>query len=431
MRQTAFGKGRGRVSMCMLRVAATVVVTLALNLMGAVETSSSSPGGGSTEGMATGPAEVVGTPQRLPDLEWQDYQATIKAFASMSAFVPLREELPTVKGHRVRYGLNAVMPVGRCNEVRNLSWALSVADGGLATLRVDGNANGTLSDDPVMSFPGGASGPRRIVQPLECAGARSDGSTTKFQAFWELARGPAGNELHTFVWRERRGVINVAGVRMAFALRTSQAMFSGRDALVGLDLNGDGTIEFGDADIETFAVSDGTVQIDGLEYALIVADDGGLIRLTPTGVKAAYRPLLIAGSKAPRVVLGTSDVEPRDEPLFLNFWSPACSFSKRLAPELRDASLQNRGVRFVSVTDVSMERAQVFTSEQGHDWTQVSGDEGRQLFKLFRISAVPTFYLIDRDGVILERGSTLDWPRIREAMGRLVATPASGASHPE
>jgi len=376
----------------------------------------------------TGPGELVlDAPELLVGMSWSRYLEAVKPLSSMRVFVPLVEPILHENGE-VLYGVNAVQSVESIENIRNLSWALITRRKGAPTLIVDSNANGRLSDDPRIEFAADGSAGFAANQELRVS---DGGSKLVLPVRWSAKRDAKGIELQRYIWRERRGFIEIDGDRYNFALRARLPRFDSAGSVVGIDLNRDGKIDFqGSDDIEVFPVEEENLAVAEREYKMSVERYGETLTLTPTGRQASARPALVVGTKAPTLPNGLPLSAGQGRPVLINLWSPHCSFSKRMAPLLRQAWEELREARFVSVTDVPAADTSGFNSRYRDEWPQIAGEDGKELFRLYRVTAVPTYYVVDSEGIICERGSTLDWPRLREMLARLSPKTSTAAGEP-
>ncbi|MBP7149486.1 MAG: TlpA family protein disulfide reductase [Acidobacteria bacterium] len=333
----------------------------------------------------------------------------------MKSFVPLRRPIPAGSGD-VQYGLNAVLPVDDSRDIRNLSWALITRPDTTPTLIVDINGDGDLSNDPHLDFAEEGPAAYSAVQELRVADKPGTGVLV-LPVLWTVKKN--SNELNRIAWRERRGEFAIGEDRYLFALRTYFPTFDTPGSLIAIDLNRDGTLDPHPGDVEVFRVEDEFVPLGGQEYKRVVDRLGDSLTLTPTGRRAEPRTSLAIGTKAPVLPGGAPLAHGRGIPVLVNFWSPKCSSSKRMAPQLQKAWKAVGGIAFISVTNVPSEDAAEFARAAGHEWPQISGREGQRLFDLYRIAAVPTYYVVDAEGIIRAHGSTLDWPQIESEMARL------------
>ena len=231
-----------------------------------------------------------------------------------------------------------------------------------------------------------------------------------FPVRWIVGKDGERWALQRLDWRERRGVIRVGTVVYGFALRSTMPRFDGAGALVGIDLDTDGTVDFEEGSREVFPAEDRMVVIGGEEYQAGIDPYGDRLRLLATGRFVGERPPLTAGTSAPTLEDGLPLSLARGRPVLLEFWSPHCSFSKRMAPRVGEASGEFDDVVFVSITDVDD------AGSRGFGWRHLDGEPGGRLFRLYRVTSLPTYYVIDAEGRIRARGHTLDWSRIRAAL---------------
>ena len=361
---------------------------------------------------------VLDSPHPLGGMRWDEYAKTAAKLKQFLPFVPLNTPLEQA-GEDTRYGLNAVLPVGDIDTVRNLSWALLPQRRGAPILIVDRNADGDLSNDA----------PLRLRERVEDGFAAEelwsvqgfgDDDIEALRLRWLARNGANGFQLLSYPVRERRGSIRVKGSDVGFALRTTSARFDSSDSLVGLDLNRDGELAFMESDVEVFRVEDGAVVLDGTEYSLVVDRSGRRLTLHSTGRQLDERPTLAIGTKAPELAGEVNLNEYRGRPVLLVFWSPHCSGPKKVAATLREAKKTFPGVQFISITDVTSDEASRFSDEHQHDWPQVSGASGVEVFELYRVSLIPTYYVLDAESVILARGHPSDWQAIHEVLASAV-----------
>jgi peroxiredoxin len=116
-----------------------------------------------------------------------------------------------------------------------------------------------------------------------------------------------------------------------------------------------------------------------------------------------------AGGEAPECALAPLGGAPgydlkqfRGKVVYLDFWSSWCppcaksfSFMNELSREFKDKGLQVVGVNL----DETPEDAQAFLAQHPADFTVVA-DAAQQCAKSFDVKAMPSSYLIDRNGVV-------------------------------
>jgi thiol-disulfide isomerase/thioredoxin len=358
----------------------------------------------------TGPTQIVaGSPQMLGGMRWDEYSEVAAGLTRFSVFVPLGAPLRNA-GDDVRYGLNAVLPVGDVDTIRNLSWALVPQDGAAPILIVDRNADGDLSDDDPLLLGERVEGGLAAEESWPVRGLGNE--TEALRVRWLASDSEKGIRLSYYPLKERRGSFRLDGRDVAFALRTTLARFDSPGSLLGVDLNRDGEIAFVESDVEVFPVEGGVVGLDGNEYSLSVDRFGRRLTLTSTGRQLADRPTLAIGTKAPELEGEAGLAGFSGGPVLLEFWSPTCHGCQEMAPTLHEASRCFPGVQFVGITDAGVEAASRFTDEHQHGWPQLSGASGVDAFEVYRISVFPTYYVLDADGVILMRGHSEKWPEV-------------------
>jgi thiol-disulfide isomerase/thioredoxin len=136
------------------------------------------------------------------------------------------------------------------------------------------------------------------------------------------------------------------------------------------------------------------------------------------GAEAAQRSATAVGQKAPMMVL--TDTANLKQPLYrsgqytlINFWASWCVPCRKEHPSLIRLYNQYKDKGF-TITGVSLDRSRsawlAAIKKEGLVWTQV-GD--RQAFeskvvKQYGVQVVPTSYLVDPYGVIIDRNITVD-----------------------
>ncbi|WP_218838242.1 TlpA family protein disulfide reductase [Bacillus sp. FJAT-45350] len=93
-------------------------------------------------------------------------------------------------------------------------------------------------------------------------------------------------------------------------------------------------------------------------------------------------------------------------PVFLNFWASWCPPCKAEMPDMVEVAKMYEGeVQFIGVnmaTQDRIEAAESFLDEYDVFYTNVI-DETRTVADMYQITAIPTTFVIDRDGVITYR----------------------------
>jgi peroxiredoxin len=95
----------------------------------------------------------------------------------------------------------------------------------------------------------------------------------------------------------------------------------------------------------------------------------------------------------------------RGKVVLLNFWATWCPPCLAEMPSFRKiyGEMKSRGLEVIAVsTDRSVNDARGFADKKGLDFT-ILMDEGRLVTKLYKVFSLPTTFLIDRNGVIVEK----------------------------
>jgi peroxiredoxin/outer membrane lipoprotein-sorting protein len=100
--------------------------------------------------------------------------------------------------------------------------------------------------------------------------------------------------------------------------------------------------------------------------------------------------------------------ELRGKPVVLNFWASWCGPCRKELPELADLydSLKDKGLVLYGVNDEGKGAARAFAQKAGLSFPTLD-DYSLKAHRLYRVTAVPTMFIIDREGKIVRflRGS--------------------------
>jgi cytochrome c biogenesis protein CcmG, thiol:disulfide interchange protein DsbE len=94
--------------------------------------------------------------------------------------------------------------------------------------------------------------------------------------------------------------------------------------------------------------------------------------------------------------------ELRGKPVMVNFWATWCPPCKQEMPDIEKAykKYRDEGVVFLGVDQMEdLDTVQKFVKENGYSWTFLLDADGAAS-RLFRASALPTTFFIDRQGII-------------------------------
>jgi thiol-disulfide isomerase/thioredoxin len=98
----------------------------------------------------------------------------------------------------------------------------------------------------------------------------------------------------------------------------------------------------------------------------------------------------------------------RGKYVFLDFWSTNCAYCLEEMPEVNEMyqTYSDSLVVIALSADMQREKALRYIESQSFGWLQVLDviDNDGKLEELYRISGWPTYFLIDRDGKIIDEG---------------------------
>jgi peroxiredoxin len=384
-------------------------------------------GGTAVVSARTGPPELlVRGHGPLEPMDRVGYEQEIQRLASRDDLVPVRE-WPA--------GLPADAPVFITQLIGPL---VTLAIRGDASsgfeLLADGDANGKL-DEPGIPFKKADDGwvATFRVEPPDASTGSAARAPTLIEARWQQVsfQDPGERTWRLMVCRTnvRRGVIELAGRKTAFAI-TGETGAYGRDSLeIFFDLDGDGRLALDSPyDPERFTVKEERVVVGHRAYRFTVDPRGDSIKLTRLEGRFEPRTNLGVGARAPAFTL--TDLEGRKRRLsdfrgsvvLLDFWSTGCAPCIWEMPKLAAMRKRYHDRRFeilgVHVGPTVPETATICASK-GADWPQLV-DGGSEVARLYRVDRYPTTFLLDRKGRIIEpdaRRDTLE-AAVQGALGR-------------
>ncbi len=369
-----------------------------------------------------GPPEllVLGWAEVAP-LDRAGYAAEMERLGGRHDFVPVREwpaDLP---------------PGAPVFATRFSDWIATLAIAGDEasglTLLFDGDANGKL-DEPgiplrkekdafgeswVASFP---------VSPRSTWTGRDRRTWTWIETRWAPSSPP---ELRVRRMNVRRGVIDLAGRKRAFAITGECGMYGRKGQELFLDLDGDGRLAM-DArwSRERFKIEDEKIVVGHKGYRFDVDPAGDSLTLTRLPGTFTPRPDLEVGSVAPDFALMDLDgrsrrlSEFRGKVVLLDFWSIGCAPCVWEMPALATlrGKYRHRGFEILGVhVGVQVPQIASTCAAKGAEWPQLL-DGDLKVMDLYRVDRYPTMLLLDRKGRILDhdvRGEKLE-PAVRAAV---------------
>jgi len=279
-------------------------------------------------------------------------------------------------------------------------------------------------DDGALVYAVDGALDRGVRVPLQPAGSGALAATVTIATRDD--RGPvdaplrvrvAGDEVRVQLAAFRRGTLALPAGAMAFVLLGDGGRYDRDDEFVAFDLDRDGAIDFIHLDsAELFHVFEHAVTLDGTAYAMDIAPTGDALTLRPLDHALPPRAALREGTPAPdaRVRVGSAGsagsaglslASLRGQVVLLDFWSPTCAPCVAARPALRALRdrLHPRGFEAVAISD----------GDGAGDGTAVDDAVGIDALDIdadaaYRIDRYPSYFLVDRAGVIACARCTLN-----------------------
>ncbi len=315
-------------------------------------------------------------------------------------------------------------------------FALDEPEGGTYKIYIDRNQNGDLTDDGDGAWNKRSDTNGRVMYgvlnvPLRAsygAGEKESSSAEYTLGFYRFV-----NHANVFCYRRsaRTGTLALGGKthRMILAENDADALFSKtvteakdlsktRPLWLLVDLTDDGTYASKPIDIR------GPFSLEDKVYEAKVSSDGASFTLQPTdkpilvAPKVERKPLLTAGTMAPDFTFpkwGGGDVKLSDyrgKVVILDFWATWCGPCQKSMPHIQKVTqaLQGKAVVVLALctwdeqeayTAWAKEKAKEFRFQMGFD---PAGKKSAESIaeKLYNVSGIPTTYLIDAQGRIIE-----------------------------
>jgi thiol-disulfide isomerase/thioredoxin len=286
------------------------------------------------------------------------------------------------------------------------------------TLTPDLNANGELNDDPEYQFE--LKQGRYVLNFTEEISIRRNSGATSVSLKFKLVvstiqrPGIKGPHINLTLYDEslRRGKLQVGNEDIAFVLRGERGIYGKDHQDVFFDMNGDGEFDLHKVrSLERYLVSERFVNIGDWSYEFVVDRKGDTLTLLPLTDRREPRFELISGYPAPNfsfvdlegVTRNFSDYRGRI--VLLEFWGTWCAPCLEAAPYLskayadfHDQGFEILGVHLGDQEDEIREFSAKFNTHWSH---AVETEEARPIHDLFRVDRWPTYFLLDREGVII------------------------------
>lgn len=112
----------------------------------------------------------------------------------------------------------------------------------------------------------------------------------------------------------------------------------------------------------------------------------------------------------------------RGKVVLLDFWATWCGPCLAELPNVKQVhdKYKDKGLVVIGISlDRDRSRLQSFVMQQGVHWPQIfEGGGGYNIAQLYRVNAIPSTFLLDREGVI--RYTNLRGPRLERSVVRLL-----------
>lgn len=318
-------------------------------------------------------------PERDLTIPWDTYAK----FAGMLK-PPLNQ--PSREPDVIGYGLNVQLP----GIDGNLSWAFIWADGAAPQFAIDADQDGTL-DTPISLAPAGGG--------VYIATRETEG----FPWDVRVSGSPSSAKMSFRFDATRTGTASFPKGELAISVTAS----SGRWSHLVVDLDGDGALDATRNSTERWELDPPPTDliVDGWRWRVQLAPNGDLVlhQVEP----AEPRPTLRPGTPAPPIVRADgSTVDWAGRTNLVIFEAAKCGFCRQLAPDLAALEARSPNLRFVSVFDGTEADAAEWKANHGRQVEPGTRDDPARL--AFRVSAVPTAFLIRADGTIIDRAAGRD-----------------------
>jgi thiol-disulfide isomerase/thioredoxin len=345
----------------------------------------------------------------IPLMTWSEY-AALAANLRGPRQVVLSERPPL--SDRARFGVNFVLGG------RNRSLAVDGSDEAGYRFYADIDGNGRLTDDEMlpMTRVAGNFTARFNTNVTETVGSVSEAYPVEMTFTIGTAIPPGATEPIPVLRRRgttvRRGVVQLSGVNVAFALLGQAGIYNHPSATVVFDLRGGGLDLTDSTSPDRFQVGDGKVTIAGVTYAFRVDRYGRGLALSTTDRPMPARPTLDVGSAAPEFTFIDLDgvshrlSDFRGRVVLLVFWATWCAPCRAEAPTIAKVYelFKDQGLVVVGMNanDPLPDVRQFIEQFQVAGMTTREPIDG-PVHKLFRVRGWPAHFLIGKDGRIVAK----------------------------
>ena len=339
--------------------------------------------------------------------------------------VLLMQQRPGPLSPQARFGMDFKVD----GDIRFLGWIVDGNEKDGYVLYADLNTNGDLTDDPPIRFE------KENGEYARTFGVRKDSSSPGIMKLVIVHETPFGESEPTTgvrVHRQalRKGLIRVGDRNISFGLIGIPRSYQ----KVVFDLNGDGKLECVPGSREFYHRREQFVRIDETDYELMIdTRNGDKLQLKPLPELRAETEVLRPGYPPPDFTFRDLDGKThrlsdyRGKVVLLDFWFMSCVWCQEIIPEMVQTynELHGKGLEIIGINGVdSEETLRPFLAEKKITWPQtIQHKTDSPVYKRYRVSAAPIYYLIDRDGKIAAQREGGEG--ILAEVVRLVAGPSS------
>jgi thiol-disulfide isomerase/thioredoxin len=214
----------------------------------------------------------------------------------------------------------------------------------------------------------------------------------------------------------REGAINIQEEEYRIALVDCgmNGLYDKPHDVIFIDLDQDGEFDLRPESPDRFLIKE-PININGITYRMVnVTPSGDFVELQEVSDFHSDRVSLEKGGSVP--MFSGKDISGKPISLFgflgkillLYFWSPECKPCEIELPYLKKAYAKYQSVGF-EIIGISSSRfsesVKTYTDQNEVLWSQIfdTGIPGSAIFETFRVKGIPKTFLIDKNGILVEK----------------------------